>query len=149
MNRDFLDMLSAFCAEAVEFLVVGAYAMAVHGLPRATGAIDLWIRPSLENARRALAALRRFGAPLHDLTESDLVTAGTVFQIGVPPRRIDIMTSVDGLGFEEAWQARLPVPIANLGVSTLSREHLLRNKRASGRPRDLADAAWLEEREPS
>jgi hypothetical protein len=146
LNNDFLDMLSALCAEAAEFLVVGAYAMAAHGLPRATGDIDLWIRPRADNASRVIAALRRFGAPLHDLTAADLSTPDTVFQIGIAPRRIDLMTSIDGVEFEAAWQDRVPVRVGSLEVWTLSRQHLLQNKRATGRARDLGDAAWLEER---
>ena len=89
MNPDFLDMLSAFSEERVEFLVVDAYALAVHGLPRATGDMDLWVRPTLGNARR-VPALARFGAPIEGLSEADLITPGTVFQIGVSPRRIDV-----------------------------------------------------------
>jgi len=90
LNPDFLDMLSAFSEERVEFLVVDAYALAVHGLPRATGDMDLWVRPTLGNARRVRAALARFGAPIEGLSEADLITPGTVFQIGVSPRRIDV-----------------------------------------------------------
>ena len=97
INPDFRDMLSSLSEEEVEFLLVGAYAMAVHGLPRATGDLDVWVRPTPDNARRIVKAIERFGAPLHDLTEADLVKPGTVFQIGVPPRRIDLMTAIDGV----------------------------------------------------
>ena len=97
MNPDFRDMLFALNGEGVEYLLVGAYALAVHGMPRATGDIDVWVRPSPENARRTLAALRRFGAPLADLSQADLTRPGTVFQIGVAPRRIDILTAIDGV----------------------------------------------------
>ena len=144
MNPDFRDMLSALNAEGVEYLLVGAYALAVHGLPRATGDMDVWVRPSVGNAQRALAALRRFGAPLSELEEADLTQPGTVFQIGMVPRRIDLLTAIDGVDFEAAWQNRLLTPLADLEVPVLSRGDFLKNKRAVGRPKDLADVAWLE-----
>ena len=140
MNPDFRDMLSALSAARVEFLVVGAYALAVHGVPRATGDIDLWVRPTRENAERTLEALRGFGAPLTGLTAEDLCRPGTVYQIGVAPRRIDLLTAIDGVGFDEAWSSRTPVEIAGLHVDVIGRAALLKNKRATGRPRDIADA---------
>jgi hypothetical protein len=147
LNPDFRDMLSALSAEDVEYLLVGAYAMAVYGRPRATGDMDVLVRPTPENARRVLLALKRFGAPLLDLTQQDLETKGTVFQIGQPPRRIDIMNEIDGVGFDEAWEARVSREVDGVTVPVISREHRLRNKRAAGRPRDRADAAWLEEQD--
>jgi hypothetical protein len=147
LNPDFRDMLSALSAEGVDYLLVGAYAMAAHGRPRATGDIDILVRPSPEDAKRVLRALKRFGAPLMDLTEADLATPGNVFQIGLPPRRIDIMNEIDGVGFDEAWQARVTREVDGVTVPVISREHLLRNKRIAGRPKDRADAAWLEEQE--
>lgn len=145
MNPDFRDMLSALSAEGVDYVVVGAYAMAVHGCPRATGDIDILVRPTPEDAKRVLRALKSFGAPLLDLSEKDLATPGTVFQIGLPPRRIDIMNEIDGVSFDEAWQGRVTRDIDGASVPVISREHLLRNKRAADRPKDRADAAWLEE----
>jgi hypothetical protein len=137
-------MLSALSAEGAEFLLVGAYAMAAHGLPRATGDMDIWIRPSEENAQRVWRALTRFRAPLLNLKPEDLQTADTVFQIGIAPRRIDILTSIDGVTFEQAWPQRKEVEIGGRNCPVLSRDHLLQNKKASGRPKDLADVAWLE-----
>jgi hypothetical protein len=96
MNRDFLDLLHAFLSVDVRFLVVGAYAVAVHGHPRATGALDLWVDPTTLNAARVYAALQAFGAPLHELRPDDLERPGIVFQMGLPPARIDILTSVSG-----------------------------------------------------
>jgi hypothetical protein len=148
LNPDYRDMLSALSGEVAEYLLVGAYALAVHGVPRATGDIDLWVRPDPDNARRVLAALRRFGAPHAELTERELVTPGTVFQIGVAPRRIDILTSIDGVDFDEAWTMRRVVEIEGLPVPVISRTHLIRNKKATGRPQDAADAARLEMAEP-
>ena len=144
LNPDFRDMLSALCDEKVEFLLVGAYALAVHGCPRATGDMDLWIRPTPENAQRVWRALERFGASRSRLKQEDLMVPENVFQIGVPPRRIDILTSIDGVAFDEAWCERKEFEIEGRRLSVIGREQLLKNKRASGRPKDLADIAWLE-----
>jgi hypothetical protein len=144
VNPDFRDMLSEFTAAGVEYLVVGAYALAAHGMPRATGDIDLWVRPTAENAARVMEALRRFGAPLDQITLEDLSTPGTVFQIGVAPRRIDILTRIEAVEFEEAWAGRLTTEVEGQTIHVLGREAFLRNKRALGRPKDLADVAWLE-----
>ena len=141
-------MLSALSEEKVEFLLIGAYALAVHGLPRATGDLDLWIHPTPENAQRTEKALVRFGAPLDQMTENDFVTRGIIFQIGVVPCRIDIITSVEGVEFEQAWLNRMQVEIEGLQVPVIGREDLIRNKRALGRPQDLADVARLEEGNP-
>jgi hypothetical protein len=145
MNRDFVEMLSALSEAGVEFLVVGAHALAAHGVPRATGDLDIWIRADPENAGRVLDALVRFGAPLFDLTARDLVTPDTVFQIGLPPSRIDLLTSISGVEFEAAWANRMPIPIGPLTIPVLGRADFLANKRASGRPKDLADLALLSE----
>lgn len=144
MNDDFLDMLSALSGEDAEFLIVGAYALAHHGLPRATGDLDIWVRCSAENAPRVWAALERFGAPLVDLSMEDLGRAELVVQIGVAPARIDLLTSIDGVAFADAWADRVESVIDDVRVSVLSRAHLIANKKASGRPQDLADVAWLE-----
>jgi hypothetical protein len=111
MNRDFVDMLSELSAARADFLIVGAHALAVLGVPRATGDLDIWIRPTVENAERVLSALRRFGAPLVDLTHDDLTRSDTVFQIGVPPARIDILSGISGVSFDEAWTRRTIVAI--------------------------------------
>ena len=141
LNRDYHDMLSMFGDEGVEYLVVGAYALAAHGLPRATGDIDLWIRATPDNAERVWKALGRFGAPLAGLSAAE-----TVFQIGVAPRRVDILTSIEAVSFDEAWPARDEVEIEGLRVPILSRSHLVTNKKALGRPKDLGDIDWLEGR---
>ena len=145
MNRDFVEMLSALSAAGVEYLVIGAHAMAAHGVPRATGDLDIWIQPSTVNAARVHSALERFGAPLHDLTLEDLTSPDLVFQIGLPPARIDILTSISGVSFDEAWPRRLTARVGDLEVPILGRDDFLRNKRAVGRPKDLADIALMEE----
>lgn len=145
MNTDFLDMLSTLSEEGAEYLLVGAYALAVHGLPHATGDLGIWINTAPENRRRVWRALERFGTPLHELKEEDLAADDLVFQIGLAPQRIDILTAIDGVDFEEARPERFDTVVAGQTVPVISREHLAQNKRASGRPQDLADLAWLEE----
>ena len=137
-------MLSVLGAEDAEFLLVGAYALAAHGFPRATGDMGIWVRRSDENACRIWQALQRFGVPLTDLTLDDLKTPDTVFQIGVAPCRIDILTSIDGVEFDAAWSKRQIIEVEGQTLAVISRVHLLQNQKASGRPKDLADVAWLE-----
>ncbi len=145
MNRNFEEMLAALFAAGAEFLLVGAHALAVHGVPRATGDLDLWIRPTPENAARVFEALVSFGAPVAEICIADLHTPDLVFQIGLPPCRIDLLTSIPGVEFDSAWQNRVEIPVAGLIVPCLSRQDFVRNKRAAGRPRDIADVAMLEE----
>ena len=144
LNEDYKDMLRALSDEKVEFLLIGAYAMAAHGYPRATMDIDIWVMPSSQNADAVLRALRRFGAALDNLTKEDLQKDGTIFQIGVAPRRIDIITEASGLQFEEVYSRALSVNIEGIEVHIPLIDDLIRNKRASGRTKDLADAEALE-----
>lgn len=148
MNSDFSELIAEFNAHSVEFLVVGAHALAAHGHVRATKDLDVWVRPEAENAERVIAALRSFGAPLHDLTVEDLATPGVVFQIGVAPVRIDVLTAIDGVVFADAWSRRVRSEFGGHPVFVLSREHLIENKRASGRLQDLADVERLLSEEP-
>ena len=145
MSPDFKDLLSEFNAHRVEYLVVGAYALAAHGRIRATGDLDVWVRPDAANARKVISALVAFGAPLQDLTESDLAQPGLVYQIGVAPLRIDVLTAIDAVDFSDAWQQRITTSFAGQAVPVLSATHLIQNKRAVGRSQDLADVEWLEE----
>ena len=144
LNEDYKEMLQCLAEEDVKFLLVGAYALAAHGYPRATMDIDFWVLPSLKNAEAVLRALRRFGAPLHGLTLADLQQNDTVFQIGVAPRRIDLITGASGLQFDETFQHSSRIEIEGLQVHIPSIDDLIRNKRASGRTKDLADAEALE-----
>jgi hypothetical protein len=144
MSQDFRDLLAEFNARAVEFLLVGAHALAAHGYVRATEDLDVWIRPDARNAERVIAALQAFGAPLHDLTEKDLATPGVVFQIGIAPIRIDVLTAIDGVEFAAAWAARFSTQFADQPVNVLSIDDLIKNKRAAGRTQDLADVERLE-----
>lgn len=129
MNRDFAEMLSALSAAGAEFLVVGAHALAAHGRPRATGDLGIWVRPSSTNAEKVWAALTQFGAPLVALRKEDLSTPGIVFQIGIEPVRIDILTSIDGVDFEGAWQRRVQVDIEDQTLPVLGRDDLIRKAR--------------------
>ena len=144
LNPDFRDMLSCLNEERVDFIVVGAYALAAHGLPRATGDIDVWLNNSPENARKILRALAKFGAPTSDLSEEDFTTPDFIIQIGVEPCRIDLMTGIDGVEFEEAASSKVKKAVGGLEIFVLSKEHLLKNKLAAGRDKDRGDIAWLE-----
>ena len=144
MNQDFKDLLAEFNARQVEYLIVGAHALAAHGHVRATQDLDIWVRPDPENAKRVMAALRAFGTPLHDLTEQDLSRPGLIFQIGVEPIRIDVLTVIDGVAFDEAWADRIISKFADQPVAVLSREHLIKNKLAAARTQDLADVERLQ-----
>jgi len=144
LNSDFRDILSVFCEAKVEFMLVGAYAVAAHGLPRATGDIDLWIKCSDNNADRVWSALTRFGAPLSNLSRQDLISPGTVVQLGVTPRRIDILTQITGVDYEEAERDQVFIDIEGLRIPVIGRSHLIQNKNAVARPQDKADVARLE-----
>src|SRR5688500_6143548 len=144
LNPDFRDMLSCLNDEGVEFILVGAYALAAHGLPRATGGIDVWVRNTPDNARKVLRALARFGAPTSGLSEEDFTTPDRVLQLGVEPSRVDLLTGIDGVVFDEAMNGKVKVTVDGIEVSVLSKRDLLKNKLAAGRDKDRGDIAWLE-----
>jgi hypothetical protein len=145
LNEDFLQLLSSLLAAEAKFLVVGAYAVGVHGKPRATKDLDIWIEASQENAPRVIAALRAFGAPLGDLVAADLEQAGTGFKMGSAPRRIDILTKIEGITFDQAWPNRIEADFGSgVRCAVISLDDIITNKRAAGRPQDLADVATLE-----
>jgi hypothetical protein len=143
-------MLSALAAERADHIVVGGYAVGIHVEPRATKDIDIFVRPSAANARRVMKALERFGAPTFGVEQRDLATPGMVVQIGVPPRRIDIITSISGVSFDDAWRTHVDVTVKGLAtpMAIIGRDALIKNKRATGRPQDLADVAGLEGLKP-
>lgn len=148
MNRDFLEFLDALLRADARFLVVGAHAMAVHGVPRATGDLDVWVDATAENAERVWSALIAFGAPMGTLglSRTDLTSSELVLQLGVVPQRIDLLTSVTGLKFDDAWSTRRHHRVGELEVPFLGRDALLQNKRATARTKDLADIEILEQR---
>jgi hypothetical protein len=145
-NADFLDLVDALSAAQVEFLVVGAFALAHHGLVRATSDIDFVVRATPENARSVFEALRAFGAPLASVgvSESDFASPGQTYQMGQKPRRIDILTQLSGVSFDDAWANRVVGEVRGRRVPYIGVNALRTNKLASGRPKDLADAAWLD-----
>ena len=145
MSPDFKELLLAFNAHDVEYLVVGAHALAAHGHVRATKDLDLWVRPEQSNAQKVLQALSDFGAPLSDLTADDLTRKETIFQIGLPPLRIDIITKIDGVEFEDAWPDRVETSFGGIPAFVISRHHLITNKKTAARLQDLADVQQLEE----
>jgi hypothetical protein len=144
LNPDFKDMLSCLKDAAVEFIIVGAYALAAHGFPRATGDIDIWVRNSPDNAQKIMAALMKFGAPVSNLSEKDFTSPDMLVQIGVEPCRIDLLTSISGVEFDRAWENKVGITIDGLEIYVLSKADLLRNKSATGRDKDQGDIAWLE-----
>jgi hypothetical protein len=143
MNRDFVDLLRALRDADARHLIVGAYALAHHGRPRATGDLDIWVDATATNAPRIMRALTRFGAPLADISERDFAQPGVVFQIGVAPGRIDLLTELTGLTFDDAWQTRVAGPFGELTVDFIGRDAFIRNKRATGRAKDLGDIEGL------
>jgi len=144
MNPDFVDLLRAFNAADVRFLIVGAYALALHGRPRATGDLGLWVEATPENAARIMRALAVFGAPVSDISADDFARLGVVYQIGVPPGRIDILTELTGLSFADAWPDRVRRPFGDVEVDFIGRASFLVNKRATGRAKDLGDIEGME-----
>jgi hypothetical protein len=143
MNPDFVDLLLAFNAHEVRYLVVGAYSLAAHGRPRATGDLDVWVEPEPVNAQRVLQALGAFGASLDQVSAADFSQPGIVFQMGLPPGRIDVLTELTALTFGEAWPTRVAGVLGGVPVSFIGREAFIRNKRATGRARDLGDVESL------
>ena len=145
-QKDFEELLELLNGNAVEFLVVGAYALAFHGAPRFTGDIDLYIRPTRDNAERMLRALVAFGFRSPDLSAEDFMKPDQVVQLGVPPVRVDLLTSISGVTWEEAESGKAGGVYGEVPVFFLGRDHYIRNKRAIGRKKDLADLEALGER---
>jgi len=139
-NPDFKDLLSSLLAADVRFLLVGSYALAFHGHPRATKDMDVWVEPTPENAVKVIRALAAFGAPTESVSAEDFADSQTVFQIGVPPRRVDLLCSIEPVAFDEAWAARETLHLDDLDVPVISAQALLANKEASDRLQDQADA---------
>jgi hypothetical protein len=144
LNKDLREFIGLLNSEKVEYVLVGGYALAFHGAPRYTGDIDFLIRPTLENGRKVEQALRAFGFASMNLNAADFALTDQIVQLGQPPFRIDILTSISGLTFEEIWETRIASDLEGLPVTVIGRAALIRNKKASGRPRDLADLTVLD-----
>lgn len=145
MNSEFSELLNLFNACGVKFLIVGGHAVMFYGEPRYTKDLDIWIEASPENAERTFRALARFGAPLVNMTAADFQKEGFMYQLGRPPARIDILMSIDGVSFSDAWMNRQPATFAGVEVGIIGRTDLIKNKRASGRHIDLHDIEQLED----
>ena len=143
LDPDFNEFVASFIDSGVRFLIVGGYALAAHGLPRYTGDLDAWVWVDPENARRVVTALTTFGFGSLGLREADFETPDVVVQLGYPPLRIDVLTSIDGVNFDEAWPRRIILPIDGYDVPFIGRDDLIANKRAVGRPQDRADVTRL------
>jgi hypothetical protein len=142
-TKDFEELLAAFLRSEVRFLIVGAHALAWHAKPRYTKDLDLFLEADSSNAERAVAALEQFGFAGLGISASDLESPGSILQLGVPPTRVDLITRIDGVTFEEAWQSRVTGRYGLLEVPYIGFEALVRNKAASARPQDLADLQTL------
>lgn len=145
VQPDFKELLELFNSHGVEYLIVGGYALAYHGAPRYTGDIDLLVRPSADNAERVMTALRAFGFGSVGLTNRDFTAAANVIQLGVPPVRVDIVTSLTGVPWEQAYAGRAAGEYGDVRVYFIGREEFVANKRAIGRKRDLSDLEALGE----
>jgi hypothetical protein len=143
MISDFKELLSILNAKQVKYLVIGGYAVMKYTEPRFTKDLDIWVWTDAENAKLVFQSLREFGAPLSDLTEADFTQPGSFYQMGRPPARIDILMSIDGVGFEEAWDNRIESDFDGVPAHIISKQDLIQAKRAAGRPQDLVDLASL------
>ena len=143
LDKDFNEFVELFVAKDVRFLVVGGYALAAHGYPRATDDFDAWVWANSENAEKIVECLAEFGFGSLNLSTDDFTTLDRVVQLGYPPYRIDIITSISGVEFDSAWANRLVVDVDGLQVPFIGRDDLLTNKRATGRPKDLLDVERL------
>jgi hypothetical protein len=146
LNKDYKEILQLLLEEQVDFILVGAYALGAHGYPRATGDIDIWVKADEINSINIYKALERFGAPVDQITVNDFASEGIVFRIGVTPRRIDIITRIDGVSFDEADEDKIIVEVEDLKLPILSFDKLIQNKLSTGRERDELDVKLLRKR---
>jgi hypothetical protein len=141
LANDLRELLLAFNENGVEYLVVGGYAVGIHAEPRATKDLDIFIHPNQTNAEAVYRALATYGAPLAGVTPADFCSdPNSVFQVGQPPLRVDILQQIDGIDFDDAWRRRIEASLGDVSVHVISADDLIRNKLASGRLQDLADA---------
>ena len=147
LDKDLLELLELFRSKGVEFLVVGGHAVAFHGYPRLTEDLDLFVRPDLVNGQRIVAALQEFGFGSRDITPADFQADDRVIQLGRAPNRVDLLTRLYGVDFSAAWERRIAADLDGAPVWINSRSDLIRNKRATGRTQDMADAERLEQLE--
>lgn len=144
LDKDLLELLELFRSHGVEYLVAGGHAVAFHGRPRLTEDLDLFVRPDAQNGQRIVDALSAFGFGALEISAQDFTADDRVIQLGRAPNRVDLLTRLHGVEFADAWSRRVPARLGQVEVSMLSREDLIRNKRATGRTQDIADAEFLE-----
>jgi len=144
LSKDLREFIALLNSHGVDYVVVGGHAVAFHGYPRFTGDIDFFVRAEVDNAQKLLSALAAFGFAGLGIALEDFSTPEQIIQLGQPPNRIDLLTTISGVSFVEAWQTRVFATIDELPVAFLGKDALLRNKRASGRRKDLADVESLE-----
>lgn len=145
IQPDFRDLLASFNAHKIDYIIVGAYALAFYGAPRYTGDIDIYVKPDPENAQRIMAALDEFGFGSVKLSAADFEVPDKVIQLGVPPVRVDMVTSITGVSWNDAFSGRVEGKYGDVPVHYIGREHFILNKRALGRKKDLADLEALGE----
>ena len=143
LNKDYKEMLQILLKNRVKFLVVGAYAMGAYGYPRATGDIDIWVESSPENSEKIYQSLSEFGAPISDIEQKTFCEEGIVFQIGLAPRRIDIITKIEGVNFQNAYSDKREIEVEGIKIPFISKEDLIKNKESTGREKDKLDAKYL------
>lgn len=143
LNEDYKEILQNLSDNKVKFLIVGAYAMGAYGYPRATGDFDIWVENSLENSKKIYRALAQFGAPLTKITEKTFCEKNIIFQIGVTPRRIDIITAIDGVDFKKARSRRKKIKLNGITVPFISLPDLIKNKMSTNREKDKLDVKYL------
>jgi hypothetical protein len=138
-SQDFKEFVGLLNKHEVEYLVVGGYALGIHGYPRYTGDLDVWVNPTIENARKMVNVMDEFGFSSMGLTEKDFSKNGNVIQMGYPPFRIDVLTKPDGVTFDECYQNKILVDYQGLQIAVIGFEDFKKNKKASGRPKDIQD----------
>lgn len=149
LNEDYKEILQFLLKNEVRFLIVGAYAMGIYGYPRATGDFDIWVENSADNSERIHKSLLQFGASLKGINPGTFTEKGVIFQIGIAPRRIDIITHIDGVGFKEAYKNKEEVEIEAIKVPFISKKHLIKNKKSTGREKDKLDIEYLKKHKKS
>jgi hypothetical protein len=145
LNKDFKEFAELLNSIGVEYLVVGGYALAAHGHPRYTGDLDVWVRPSSDNVDKLLKVLHAFGFGSLGLSKEDFLQPQAVIQLGRPPQRIDLLTSIDGVRFDDCYPKRVPMVVAGVSLPIIDLASFRANKLASGRPKDLADISQLDD----
>lgn len=146
LNEDYREMLQILLGNKVKFIVVGAYAMGAQGYPRATGDFDVWVEPSAENSPKVYNSIKEFGAPLREITPDSFTERGIIYQIGVVPRRIDIITFINGVDFDKAYEEREEIEVENIKIPFLSKKNIIKNKESTGRDKDKLDVKYLKKK---